>query len=270
MHFLHFLRVGINKRLNVHITIDKMKTSGNVILITGGATGIGYALAERFVKLGNEVIICGRREDKLNEAKRKLPSIHVRRCNISKEDERKDLLDWVSLNFKGFNVLVNNAGIQRPIDLTKGMEDLLKNEDEIEVNFRSQVYLAARSVPMLSKQKDPVIINVSSGLGFVPLAMFPIYCATKAAIHSFTMSLRHQLSKTPIRVFEVIPPTVYDTELKGKPIPKTDYSVSAAEMADAIIAGLEKDQYEIAAGPSNGWMNASKSDLDKAFNNMNH
>lgn len=176
---------------------DDLKLSGNTILITGGATGIGFSLAEAFVKLGNTVIICGRREDKLNEAKEKLPGIIIKRCDVSREEERKALYDWIESNFKGINVLVNNAGIQRPIDFRKGMEDILKNGDEIEINLRSQIYLSARFIPLLSKQKDATIINISSGLGFAPLATFPIYCATKAAIHSFSVSLRYQLKEIP-------------------------------------------------------------------------
>ena len=94
------------------------------------------------------------------------------------------------------------------------MEDLLKTDDEIETNLRAQIYLSARFIPMLSAKKEAAIINVSSGLGFVPLARFPVYCATKAAMHSFSISLRYQLRK-PHKGVEEIPPTVYDTELKG-------------------------------------------------------
>lgn len=247
-----------------------MKTVGNTILITGGGTGIGLALAEAFVQSENTVIICGRREDKLIEAKKRLPSIITRTCDISKENQRKELYEWIESNHGDVNVLVNNAGIQRPIDLKKGLEDIVKNEDEIEINLRSQIYLAARFIPLLSKKSNAVIINVSSGLGFAPLAIFPIYCATKAAIHSFTMSLRFQLRETPIKVFEVIPPTVHDTELKGRKLEKTDYSISSAEMVDAVIKGLEADQYEITAGASRNLANASKAELDQIFKNMNH
>jgi len=150
------------------------------------------------------------------------------------------------------------------------MQDILKNQDEIDINLKSQIYLAARFVPILSKRDEAAIVNVSSGLGFVPMAVFPIYSATKAAIHSFTMSLRHQLKGTAIRVFEVIPPTVHDTELKGKKIDKTDYSISAAELADAVIMGLKEDNYEIAAGPSKNFVTASKEQIDQMFKNINH
>ncbi len=247
-----------------------MKISGNTILVTGGGTGIGYALAEKFAGLGNEVIICGRRENKLEEAKARIPALHTIKCDISKDAERQELCKQIAANFSGINVLVNNAGIQRRIDLSRGADELLSNEDEIEINLRSQIYLAARFVPMLIDKDESAIINVSSGLGFVPIAAFPVYSATKAAIHSFTKSLRQQLKDTRIKVFEVIPPGVYDTELKGKPMPKSDWSISAKEMADAVLEGLGNDQYEIAAGTARGWVNASRNELDKAFENTNN
>jgi len=239
-------------------------------LITGGATGIGFALAESFVKLGNRVIVCGRRMDRLEDARRRLPSLIVRQCDVSKESDRKALYDWVGEQFKDLNVLVNNAGIQRRIDLTKGTEDLLKVEDEIDINFKAQVYLAAQFVPMLSRQQEAAIVNVSSGLGFVPLTVFPIYSATKAAIHSFTMSLRFQLRKTSIKVYEVIPPTVYDTELKGRPTEKAEWAVSSSEVAEAVVKGLGEDAFEIAVGPSRKWLSNSKGELDQAFGAINH
>jgi len=247
-----------------------MKTSGNTVLITGGATGIGFALASRFSSLGNEVMICGRREAKLREAKERLPQVSIMRCDISQQPDVESLLAWVTSDHPGINVLVNNAGIQRAIDLKKGIEDLVANEDEIMVNLRAQVYLSAYFVPLFSKRpSESAIINVSSGLAFVPLSRFPVYCATKAAIHSFTISLRHQLKDTPVRVFEVIPPTVYDTELKGRPLPKSDWTASSEEVADAVIVGLENDDPEIPVGQAKGWLAGSKGDLDAAFRNMN-
>ncbi|MDA4127700.1 MAG: SDR family NAD(P)-dependent oxidoreductase [Thaumarchaeota archaeon] len=247
-----------------------MQVRKNTILITGGSTGIGFALAESFVKLGNRVIICGRRADRLEDAKRRLPALSVKQCDVSKEYDRKNMYAWIEENFKELNVLVNNAGIQRRVDFTKGTDDLLKNEDEIEINLKAQIYLAAQFVPMLSKQKDAAIVNVSSGLGFVPLTIFPIYSATKAAIHSFTMSLRYQLRGTSVKVFEVIPPTVYDTELKGEPIENAAWTVSSSEVAEAVVKGLEEDEFEIAMGPSKKWISSTRNELDLTFGNINH
>lgn len=242
----------------------------NTVLITGGSTGIGFALAESLARLGNTVIICGRRSDRLEDAKGRNPTLIARQCDVSKETDRKSLCDWIERSHKELNILVNNAGIQRRVDLTKGTDDLLTNDDEIEINLKAQIYLSAQFVPILSVHKDAAIVNVSSGLGFVPLTIFPIYSATKAALHSFTMSLRHQLRETSIRVFEVIPPTVYDTYLKGRPIEKTDWTVSSSEVAEATIRGLEADEYEIAIGPTKKWISSAKNELDQIFSNLNH
>ncbi len=250
--------------------MDKIGISGNKILITGGATGIGFAIAKAFHDLGNELLICGRRESKLQEAAVKLPGIKILKCDISKKEDRRMLYDFVDSEFGGINILVNNAGIQRPIDFRKGEEDLLSNGDEIEINLKAQISLAAHFIPILINRENSAIINISSGLGFVPLARFPIYSATKAAIHSFSMSLRKQLEGTNLKIFEVIPPTVYDTELKGKPLDKTDWMVSASEVSSAVIDGIRNGEYEIAIGPAKKWSKSSREELDKFFNDVNH
>jgi uncharacterized oxidoreductase len=248
-----------------------MKIRGNTILITGGATGIGFSLAEEFVKASNEVIICGRRKNKLEEAKEKLPQIHSKVCDLSKEADRGSLYDWISSNFKDINILVNNAGIQRMIDFKKGTSELFNGEDEIEINLKAYVHLAAYFTPMFMERKEAAIINVSSGLGFVPLAIMPVYCATKAAIHSFSISLRHQLKDTSVKVFEVIPPIV-DTELdKGARDRRgqEDRGIPPAEVVKAVIAGLEKDEYEIAIGMAQNLRMGARNNFDQIFQNMN-
>ena len=247
-----------------------MIIENKTVFITGGSSGIGKALALSFVNRGNTVIVCGRDQKKLDKTKAEIPEVNTVKCDVSDENERSEIYNQIMEEFKRLDILVNNAGIQRKIDLTKGLDDLLLNDDEIEINFRSQVYLTARFVPILSKQKEAAIVNVSSGLGFVPLSIFPIYSATKAAIHSYTMSLRHQLKNTPIKVFELIPPTVYDTNLKGKPIEKTEWTVSSKDIADATMEGLTKDNYQITVGASTRWVNGTNEDRENAFDGMNH
>ena len=190
-----------------------MKTNGNTVLITGGATGIGFALAEAFVNEGNKVLICGRRKAKLEEAQQKLPQMHVRQCDLAKQTDRESLLNWVKDQYEGLNILVNNAGVQKAIDLRRGAADLLQREDEVQVNFVAPVHLSACFAPLLMNKKEAAIINVSSALAFVPIAAMPVYCATKAAVHSFSVSLRHQLKGTSVKVFEIVPPAV-DTDLE--------------------------------------------------------
>lgn len=248
-----------------------MKLNGNTILITGGATGIGFALAEAFVKEGNDIIICGRRDQKLKEAKNKLPQIHTRVCDLSKEKEREALYNWVKSNFKDLNILVNNAGIQRMIDFKKGISNLPVGENEIDINLKAPIHLSAYFIPDLLKQKESAIINVSSGLAFVPIAAMPVYCATKAAMHSFSVSIRHQLRDTSIKVFEVIPPTV-DTELdKGARDERgqEDKGIPPSEVAKATLKALEKNEYEIAIGMAQNLRMGARNNPEKIFQSIN-
>ena len=145
------------------------------------------------------------------------------------------------------------------------------NEDEIAINFVAPIQLCALFIPHLVEKKEAAIINVTSGLGFVPIAMMPVYCATKAALHSFTWSLRHQLSKTRVKVFELIPPTV-DTELDrgARDQRRQDYrGIPASDVAKATLAGLAKDDYEITVGQSQGLRNCSTKEAQELFQRMN-
>ena len=248
-----------------------MKTQGNTVLITGGATGIGFSLAEAFVKAGNQVVICGRRETKLRDAKTKLPQVYTMVCDLSKNDERRLLYEWARSNFNEVNILVNNAGIQRMIDLKKGINELSAGEDEIEVNLKACVHLSALFIPSFLKKKEAAIINVSSGLCFVPIAIMPVYCATKAAIHSFTLSLRYQLRDTSVKVFEVIPPTV-DTELdKGARAQRgqEDRGIPPVEVAKATMKALEINQYEVPVGMAENLRTGARTNPEQLFQNMN-
>lgn len=250
-----------------------MNTTRNTVLITGGATGIGYCLAEEFLKAGNKVIICGRREQKLNEAKRKLPEIHTYVCDVSSPYEREALYNWVTSNFKDINILVNNAGIQLMIDLKAGLRDLRANENELDINLGSTIHLSAYFIPEFMKRSEAAIINVSSGLGFVPIAIMPVYCATKAAIHSFTISLRHQLKNTSVKVFEIIPPTV-DTDLdKGARARRGQAfrGIPPSEVAVSTMAALAKDEFEHGVDQAQNLVAAaSQSGFYEQFNRMNH
>ena len=248
-----------------------MKTNNNTILITGGATGIGLALADIFIQGGNNVIICGRRQEKLLEAQSRFPEIHTKVCDVSDSCNRQTLFEWVTEKFPGFNILVNNAGIQKQIDFTKRVEQQPAGENEIAINFSAPVELSALFIPHLLKQEEAAIVNVSSGLGFVPLAMIPVYCATKAALHSFSWSLRHQLRQTSIKVFEVIPPTV-DTELDRGAREKRrqeNRGISPIDVAEATLAGLAKDEFEITIGQSQGLRTRTPQEAEELFQRMN-
>jgi uncharacterized oxidoreductase len=248
-----------------------MHTSGNTILITGGATGIGLALAEAFLRKENEVIICGRREAKLTEAKNKFPRLHTRRCDVAVAEGRKSLSDWAVDNFRSLNILINNVGIQKEIDFKKGTTDLLSGENEIEVNLQAPVHLSALFIPHLMKRREAAIVNISSGLGFVPLSIMPVYCATKAALHSFSLSLRHQLRNTSIKVFEIIPPTT-DTELDRGARDKrsqADRGIKPEVVAGAAIEALDRDDYETAVGQAQFLRDSSRKEPERVFQMIN-
>ena len=242
-----------------------MNVASNTVLITGGASGIGFALAERFLQAGSEVIICGRRPEQLRAAQEKHPQVKVRVCDVAKESDRLALCRWAVGEQPGLNVLVNNAGIQRRLQLAQP-EEWEHTRQEIAINFEAPVHLSTLLIPHLLKQQRPAILNVTSGLGFVPMARSPIYSATKAALHSFTLSLRHQLSHTPIQVVEIIPPAV-NTDLGGAGL--HTFGVPLDEFADAVIAGLQDGDPEITYGFSQDASRASRPQLDELFTRMN-
>jgi len=248
-----------------------MELAGNCCLITGGATGIGYALAEAFLAAGSEVICCGRREGRLRAAQKRHPDLHIKVCDVAKQAERKKLATWAVANFPQLNILVNNAGVQRDIDFTKGITEFLAGEDEIEINLMAPISLSGLFIPHLRGKKGAAIVNCSSGLGFVPAARMPVYSATKAGLHAFSLALRHQLAKTAIKVFEVVPPAV-DTELnpEGR-AQRGNYKpdLKPAEFVAAVMEGLKKDIYEIGYGMSAQFIRASRQELDEAFRRMN-
>ncbi|TAL37479.1 MAG: SDR family NAD(P)-dependent oxidoreductase [Spirochaetes bacterium] len=248
-----------------------MKTSGNTVLITGGATGIGFALAKAMVHSGNEVILCGRRKSKLDAARKKLPGVDVKTCDIADPADRERLCEWVVAKYPKINMLVNNAGIQKTVDLKKGGRDIAGKESEIEINFSAVVGLSAYFIPRFMKRGAAAIVNVSSGLAFVPLAAVPVYCATKAAVHSFSLSMRRQLRDTAIKVFEIIPPIV-DTDLHRGTRERrglADRGISPEEVAAAAIAALANDEFECAVGIAKNLVAGSRSDPDRVFKGMN-
>jgi len=244
-----------------------MKLSNNTILITGGSTGIGFAFAERFVKAGNIVIVTGRREHVLQSAKEKIPGLITRVSDLDIESERAALFDWVTANYPDVNVLVNNAGIQQRFDVLKtdAKNDWGYFNKEITTNIEAPFHLAMLFAPFFATKDDAAIINVTSGLAFTPFAIAPIYSATKAALHSFTMSLRQQLSETSVEVIEVAPPAV-NTDLGGTGLHVHGEPLDA--FADGIFAGLAEGLKEIGYGTSVARLRMSRDDVDAHVANM--
>jgi uncharacterized oxidoreductase len=191
-----------------------MNTTGNTILITGGGSGIGRGLAEAFHALGNQVVIAGRRKDLLEKVAAASPGMAYLTLDIDNPASIRDFARQLLARYPKLNVLLNNAGIMRPESLQSQQDDLADAEATIQTNLLGPIRLTAALLPHLQKQPHSAILNVSSGLAFVPLAHTPTYCATKAAIHSYTQSLRQQLKGTTTEVLELIPPYV-GTELMG-------------------------------------------------------
>jgi len=239
-----------------------MNLSQNKILITGGASGIGLGLTERFLLENNTVIICGRRASLLAEIEQKHPSVITRVCDLSVESERIALFEWVAENHPDLQVLVNNAGIQHWMDISD--EDFYqKASAEIMTNILAPVHLANLFAQLNSLN---TIINVTSGLSFVPLTKVPVYSATKAFFHSFTQSLRYLLKSKNIEVIEMIPPAL-NTDLGGVGLHEGQPAVS--DFVDAVFAQLKEGKMELTFGFSEMLAKANPEALMQTFNRMN-
>jgi len=239
-----------------------MQISNNKILITGGASGIGLGLTERFIKEHNTVIICGRRAEVLAEVAQKHPSVITKVCDLSDETERIDLFNWIEENHSDLNVLINNAGIQNWMSV-EDESFYEKASEEITTNILAPIHLAN----LFSSLKSiKTIVNVTSGLAFIPLAKAPVYCATKAFMRSFTLSLRRLLQDSNIEVIEMIPPAL-NNDLGGKGI--HDAYPPVSEFIESIFEQLKEGKVELTFGMSEGRLQANNEVIVKGFNMMN-
>lgn len=189
-----------------------MQLQNNTILITGGGSGIGRGLAEAFHKEGNQVIIAGRRQDVLDKVVAANPGMKAATLDITDAGAIRKFVEQILRENPALNAVVHNAGIMRPERLASG--ETQDAEEIITTNLLGVIRLNSALLPSFLTKPHAAIMTVSSGLAFVPMAVTPTYCATKAAIHSYTQSLRYQLKDTPVQVIELIPPYV-QTELMG-------------------------------------------------------
>lgn len=211
------------------------------VLITGGSSGIGFEMAKQMVVQQATVIICGRSQEKLDRAKSEEPQLITIQCDITEQHEREVMCDRISREFDGLNMLMNNAGIVKRYQFAKEGELETKLFDEWRTNFIAPVLLTRRLLPILVKNKGSVV-NVTSGLVYVPLSIQSNYCATKAALHSMTQSMRVELSKLGIKVVEIFYPAV-DTPFQEGQAPVT--AMSASEAAAIALKELNKGKEEI-------------------------
>lgn len=243
-----------------------MDYAKSTIVITGGASGIGFAYARRFLALGATVVVCGRRSEQLAWAKQQAPTLSTFECDVALASERERLAAWIGQEFPGLNVLVNNAGIQnRPAPLLRP-QDWSAYERELATNLAAPMHLSFLLLPQLIKAREAAIVNVTSGLAFSPMSFMSCYCATKAGLHSFTLSLRHQLRNTAVKVVELVPPKT-NTDLGGKGL--HDDGAPLEAFADETFARLLLGAEEIGFGFSEHSRRASREQLDELFVRLN-
>jgi uncharacterized oxidoreductase len=241
-----------------------MKLSRRTVLVTGGTSGIGLGIAEAFHRSKSKVIVCGRDKKKLSRVEERFPDITAISCDLRYAGQRKALAMDVLHRFPYLDILVNNAGIQRYIDLKKGLDELRSGEDEITINFVAPVELTSLFIGHLMTRPSAAIINVSSGLGFMPMLDTPIYNATKAAIHTYSLVLRQQLRDTSVKVTEIVPPMV-DTDLnkEGRSAVHARFrGISVSEYMPTIINGLKDDAEIIFYGNGEKVMNEPRGESE--------
>ncbi|MBB6108855.1 uncharacterized oxidoreductase [Mucilaginibacter lappiensis] len=239
-----------------------MKLTHNKILITGGASGIGLGLTERFIRENNTVIVCGRRESVLQELTDKYPTVITKVCDVAVEADRVELFNWIAEHHPDLNVLVNNAGIQQWMNITD--DDFMQRAKiEIATNIEAPLHLTSLFIQLKS---FTTVMNVSSGLALVPFTQVPVYSATKAFLHSITLSTRFLLQPKNIEVIEVIPPAL-NTDLGG--IGLHDAHPPVSTFIEGIFEQLKAGKTELTFGFSEAIANSDPEGLKVIFNRLN-
>lgn len=246
-----------------------MRLDNRTVLITGGSSGIGKGLAKALLQKGARVIITGRDPQRLSEAGRELPGVHTIVSDVSDPEAIRGLFIEVESRFPELDTLVNNAGIMRKIGLLdgRGLEDVTR---EVSISLDGPIRMVAQFLPLLRRQKAPLIVNVTSGLAFVPFRIAPIYSAAKAGLRAYTRCLRAQLAGVKVRVVEVAPPGTetplfrgeFEAEMTGQK------AMPVEALVRAIISGLEGNRAEITPGASRILKIASRLAPDVIFNQL--
>lgn len=246
-----------------------MRFSERTVLITGGTSGIGLAMAGQLLARGNAVVVTGRDQAKLDAACAALPGLHAIRSDVADPDQIVSLHEQVIARFPALDVLVNNAGLMRNLDLTQP-RDLVDVTREIDVLLSGPVRMVQQFLPHLLSRPQALLVNVSSGLAFVPMPVSPIYSAAKAALHAYSRSLRVQLAATRVRVVEVAPPPVETSLFRGEFAEEMagEKAMDPAVLAGKVIAAIEAGKEEVRPGVANVLKIASRVAPDFMFRQM--
>lgn len=223
-----------------------MNLQNSTVLITGGTSGIGLELVKQLTEQGADIIITARNLDALNKTKKKFPKVHTFQSDVSNSKDIEELYKNVIHRFPELNIIINNAGLMRLINLQDSTLDLENINREVATNLSGTIQMVHQFLPHLLTKKSAAIVNVSSGIAFLPYSIAPIYSATKAGVRAYTQALRLQLEDTNVNVFEMIPPGVntnLQNEWSQKPNPSTMMSVE--KMVNVAIQGLLKDKKEL-------------------------
>jgi uncharacterized oxidoreductase len=229
-----------------------MDLKNNTVLITGGTSGFGYEFASKLLDLGNTVIITGRNQAKLDQTKKNLPKVHTFQSDVSDPKAIVELHNQMIKQFPALNILINNAGEMRKINLHDPSIDLHDITREIDINLSGPIRMIQQFLPHLKTQKTAAVMNITSGLALVPFPIAPIYGATKSGLRSYTKSLRVQLKKTNIKVFELVAPaakTPLNDKFQGDVDPKSLMEVD--KLVAVALRGLENDKFDIYPGLAN-------------------
>ncbi len=228
-----------------------MELRNNTILITGGTSGFGYLFASKLLALGNTVIITGRNLAKLEETKVQLPGLHIFKSDVSNAESIVLLFEQATKQFPGLNILINNAGEMRKINLQDTSIDLFDITREIDINLSGPIRMIQQFLPHLKTKTNAAIMNVTSGIALVPFPISPVYGATKSGLRSYTKSLRVQLKNTGIKVFELVAPgsgTPLNDKFMNDPGFNAGMLMDPEKLIDVAINGLRTDKYEIYPG----------------------
>lgn len=249
-----------------------MRLTNRTILITGGTSGIGLEFARQLLAKGNSVIVTGRNQDKLDETAQSLPGVLIFRNDVGEVETIEPFRDAVLREHPGLDMLINCAGLMRKINLQKAATDLPDVTREVEINLNGTIWMTLAFLDHFTSKDDAAIVNVSSGLAFVPMAISPVYSATKAAIHAYTRSLRAQLSNTSVRVFELAPPGTETPLFHGDFTPEDTEGMApmpVGKMVSTAIKGIEADRLEIRPGAANLLKMASRIAPEFVFGRVN-